>query len=467
MHAPVNFSALAAAGRRQRLDAEFFLDAEVLIDGAQLSVERRVTGPAQFRITYPRRETLVGTAHQLTIIDTESARFWWGWAGASLAHHGAHPGTGVEELAYLPCSPVDTTAATWLYDYGRHHDLTEFTRPELPFEHDVAVSIAAACQALGEFVYLEVPINHDFRFAIGWLLDRASLQSATAERTSPEPRIVHPSTKQPPAPIAPPPTAPAPPPTAHLTFEQIIDDAALLSAEFQLLTDAFIDGITAAHRDDEHQLITFVHPRRGTVSCDMHVLGVEDLTRSIWQWNWDLERPYGSPAVSRLVRAFGQSQHIEPLTARTVPLTSPVSLRTLLTATKPITGMWAIISQPIAADRVLHMAISSPALRTEPPTIDTLDAVLVHALGSQQPVMTDQRRALVTWALLHDGIVGHRHDATRQRYHLHLADAEPVTVWFDGDGHLLRVTTASETAAIDAGTLAAPTPRPVAEPTVA
>lgn len=429
MNTTPRFASLVSAGRPRRLDAEQFVDTDLLPSGACLEVFRRPEG-ARYRISGSVDRS--GTAHQLVIVDNHTGTYWWGWAGASATHRATHPDANTGELGELPLAPVDTTAATWLYEYGQAHGIPEFTTAHLPAEHNVAVSVAAACAALEEFVYLEFPATPDGRYSIGWLFEVEGAQLPSAgSRPQDDDRhaaVLHPT--------------PAPP---QITLQHTIDDAAFLHAEFQLALDELLRGTTGIAPDFAAGAVRAAFPDRPELSLRAEVLGVLDLAAGAFTWNWALDTPLGATVLSERVRDFGRAQRIAEFAGRSVP-TATVSPEALTAATKPVTGQWTVLPVQMDSRTVVYTAVSHPDLRMAAADIDQLDRVFTRAFAAARVPVVDQRRALETWASLHEGVDGRWIDPQREMFAVEFRTAAPATVFLDAEGYIRRVSEARDPA---------------------
>lgn len=427
MNTTPRFASLVSAGRLCRLDAEQFVDSELLPSGACLEIFRKPEG-ARYRISGSVERT--GAAHQLVIVDNHTGTYWWGWAGASATHRDAHPTTATTEIGEVPLAPVDTTAATWLYEYGLAHGIDEFTSAHLPAAHNVAISVAAACAALDEYVYLEFPASPDGRYSIGWLFEVEDAQfSAAGHPAEDDDRpaaVLHP--------------APNPP---QITLQDTIDDAAFLHAEFQLTLDRLLAGTTGIAPDFAAGTVSATFPDRPEETFCASVLGVYDIAERTFTWNWAMPTPLGSTVLSEQIRSFGRAQQISEFTDGCIA-TGQLSPEAISAATKPITGQWTVLPVQMDDRTVVYTAVNHPQLRMQSPDIDHLDAVFTHAFSGSRPVIDDQRRALQTWATLHDGVDGQWLDTVRSRYALSFHGAAPATVHLDAEGHVRRISEAQE-----------------------
>ncbi|MGW5876247.1 DUF6882 domain-containing protein [Nocardiopsis terrae] len=193
-----------------------------------------------------------------------------------------------------------------------------------------------------------------------------------------------------------------------LTFQDLLNDAAILSLEHQLHLETVVGGL------DWH--VDLAAPRfdfsgePGLVCDRFHLLGTAAPGPGSWMWAWANPSPGFQPEVTELsatVRDLGRRHGIPELAEAEVPFDSlpgspelPHQVLTLLTdAAKVLTGRWTAYNGEVGGGTRAAFLIEHPAFQLPEATPLGVIGIVQQAVSGLTSV-TDHRRAVYSYARL-------------------------------------------------------------------
>lgn len=183
------------------------------------------------------------------------------------------------------------------------------------------------------------------------------------------------------------------------TFQELQDDAALLSFEHQLhLSETIGDHSWETNLSEARFSFVGENP----VTCTrMHLLGSAAPGPKSWLWSW--ANPTSYPAeildLARSVKSFGEQYNIPELTNPEIPFdalpgspTEPAHVAALMTeATKAVTKRWTNYQGPVGGGTRAAFLIEHPSFQLPAPSGPRVTRVLQQSLTDLN--LTDHRRA--------------------------------------------------------------------------
>ncbi|GAB3939222.1 DUF6882 domain-containing protein [Corynebacterium tapiri] len=179
-------------------------------------------------------------------------------------------------------------------------------------------------------------------------------------------------------------------PSQH-RFADMRSDGSYLAAEHQLLFDGVFPR-PDVHVDAQQARARLTPAHGSPVLAGAQIVAV--ISGSTWQWAWAHPQlaPHPCAQVAHALRQFGQAYGIIPLLTPRMPAQRAHDIG-LLTALKPVAGLYAHGIAPLGADNAVTL-LQHPALILPPPT----EAAIVATLKSSVDSGVDTQRAIATYA---------------------------------------------------------------------
>jgi hypothetical protein len=189
------------------------------------------------------------------------------------------------------------------------------------------------------------------------------------------------------------------------TFQELQDDAALLSFEHQLHLSEIV-GDSAWETDLAEPRFSFTG-ERGLTCTKVHLIGSAAPGPKSWLWSWANPFNYRDDVIelARFVRDFGERHNIPELTNAEVPFdalpgspTEPhVVASQMVEATKAIANRWTSYQGPVGGGTRAGFLIEHPEFALPPADGPRVVRILQEGLAGLQ--MYDQRRAFHAYAM--------------------------------------------------------------------
>ncbi|GGK40298.1 DUF6882 domain-containing protein [Nocardia camponoti] len=193
---------------------------------------------------------------------------------------------------------------------------------------------------------------------------------------------------------------------SEVTLTNLLDDAALLSLEYQLRLSEVASGRPFSVDLAGGGQFSFTGDQP-LVADRVHLLGSAAPGPRSWLWAWANPSGYSAEvtALAQSVREFGKEHGIAELSEPEVPFdalpgapTDPVRVVTLLTdAAKVITGKWTSYNAPVGRGSRASLVIEHPSFALPAPTGPHLATILEQGIAALP--LYDQRRAVHSYAL--------------------------------------------------------------------